>query len=301
MEQIDFSVETVLIILAKAIVQDTYQHSGYTKFIVCDPKERIIHKATVRDRIMHQYIVSESHTITEKIFIHDSYSCRTGKGVHAGVSRLRHFVRSVTNNDTQIAYYLKCDIRKFFDRIDHDILLKQLEKISDPIIFKIIKNIIDSFHTEIGKGLPLGNVTSQLFANVYMNVFDHFLKHDKKIKYYVRYADDFIILHNDQLFLENLLSEMKIFLGRELQLELHPHKITLKKVSQGIDFLGYVIFPHYMIVRRKTKNRILRHMSLSGKPETLNSYRGFIKHASSYTLQRKLESIYAKKLGNMKK
>jgi hypothetical protein len=177
--------------------------------------------------------------------------------------------------------------------------LKQLEKITDPVIFNIIKNIITSFHTEIGKGLPLGNVTSQLFANVYMNSFDHFLKHDKRIKYYIRYADDFIILHHDKLYLEELLLEMKDFLMRELCLEIHPYKITLKKVSQGIDFLGYVIFPHYTTVRRKTEKRVLRHMKFSGRLETLNSYRGFIKHASSYRLQRKLERIYAKNKGNI--
>jgi retron-type reverse transcriptase len=298
-EQIDFEIETILYSIATDIIQNTYQHGEYTKFIVCDPKERIIHKATVRDRIMHQYVALELFEATEKIFIHDSYSCRTGKGVHAGVGRLRHFVQSVTDNDNRIAYYLKCDIRKFFDRIDHAVLLKYLEKMSDPVIFNIIKNVIASFHTEIGKGLPLGNVTSQLFANVYMNTFDHFLKHDKRIKYYIRYADDFIILHHDKLFLENVLLEMKDFLMRELYLEIHPNKVILGKVSQGIDFLGYVVFPKYTKIRPKTERRILKHMKIKGKKETLESYKGFIKHAFSHRLQRKLERIHEKNKRNV--
>ncbi len=287
-----FSIEQFLYSLYYDICNKTYIHDQYEQFIICDPKQRSIHKSTVRDRIVHQYIVSEIEISAEQMFIYDSYACRKNKGVHAGVKRLEYFVRSSTQNNTQQIWYLKCDIKKFFDTIDHEILLQQLEKITHPEIYSLFEIIVNSFRVVENKGLPLGNVTSQMCANVYMNCFDHFIKHTKQMRYYIRYADDFLVLHRDREFLEQLLIEIKLFLKTELKLDIHPHKITLKKVSQGIDFLGYIVFPKYTKIRVSTEKRIQKHMRKSGRLETLNSYRGFIKHGNSHRLQRKLEKLY---------
>ncbi len=210
--------------------------------------------------------------------------------------RLENFLRKISQNYTRRTYVLKCDIKKFFDSIDHDILLGLLnEQIKDEDVIKLLEQIIDSFHKEDGKGLPLGNVTSQVFANVYMNKFDWFMKKELKVKYYIRYCDDFVILSENINYLNELLRYIEKFLIKELKLVLHPNKIEIKKLNQGIDFLGYVVLPHYLVLRTKTKNRVIRKLKiLSNNNDVFKyerskvSYLGVLSHCKSYKVRQKL-------------
>lgn len=274
------------------LVNKIYKHNPYEDFYICDPKRRHIHKASIRDRVMHQALFRVLYNMFDKHFIFDSYSSRNDKGTHAGVSRLNDAIRKVSKNWTATAWVLKCDVRKFFDSIDHEILRELItEKIDDKDILWLIDSIFESFEKEKGKGLPLGNVTSQLFANIYLNKLDQFAKHTLKAKYYFRYCDDFVIVHADKIFLENTISKIREFLKDNLQLELHPNKVEIRKVSQGIDFLGYVILPHAIVVRTKTKRRIRRKVKegvIAEKCEqisketfrsVISSYLGVFSHA----------------------
>ena len=173
----------------------TYIHGNYTYFIITDPKKRDIHKSSVYDRIVHHMLYTALYPYFHSKFIHDSYSCRINKGTHRAIDRFKQFSRKCSRNNTRTCWVLKCDIRKFFASIDHGILKRILHRhINGDDTIALFENIIDSFHTT-GKqnvGLPLGNLTSQLLVNVYMNKFDQFVKHQLKQKFYIRYADDFV-------------------------------------------------------------------------------------------------------------
>ena len=270
----------------------TYQHGGYEAFNISDPKPRKIHKASVRDRLLHHAIYRELYSFFDRAFIADSYSCRYGKGTHKAMNRFRSFAKKVSCNDTKTAWILKCDIRKFFASIDQKMLLEILRKyIPDRDIIHLIKKIVGSFHTTaLGKGLPLGNLTSQLLVNIYMNEFDQFVKHKLKVKYYIRYADDFVAMSTDIGWLENILSQIKNFLRTKLRLELHPDKVSIETLAAGVDFLGWVHFPDYRVLRTTTKRRMLKAIMSSPKPETVASYVGMLKHGNTRKLQKKIES-----------
>ncbi|OGZ33312.1 MAG: hypothetical protein A2174_01060 [Candidatus Portnoybacteria bacterium RBG_13_41_18] len=236
-----------------------YQHSYYTAFSICDPKPRRIHKACVRDRVLHHAVFRVLYPIFDKSFIFDSYSCRLEKGTHKAVNRLAMFCRRLSQNNTQNIIVLKCDVKKFFDSIDQNILLELTgRKFEDGNTMRLIEKIVESFAKSPGKGLPLGNVTSQLFANIYLNELDWFIKHILHIKYYLRYCDDFVILGENEKYLRELILPISGFLEQRLKLTLHPDKIVIRKYHQGIDFLGYVILPHYRVLRTKTENRIIK-------------------------------------------
>ena len=172
----------------------TYVHGPYLAFNVSDPKPRNIHKAVVRDRVVHHLLYKELYWYFHFRFIHDSYSCRVQKGTHRALDRFREFSRKVSKNHTRPCYVLKCDIKKFFASIDHEILTKVLERhIADPDIRWLINQVVSSFCTTSPTvGLPLGNLTSQLLVNIYMHEFDMFVKQELKVRYYIRYADDFV-------------------------------------------------------------------------------------------------------------
>jgi len=288
----DFHLEHHILQLHHQLKNKTYTPEPYTAFFVCDPKLRHVHKASVRDRVVHQAIYRQLYHVFDPQFIHDSYSCRVGKGTHAGVQRLEYFSRKASGNFRRPIWYLKCDVSRFFDSIDHVILKQKLaSNIINQDTLLLCNTIIDSFSKLPEKGLPLGNVTSQLFANVYLHTFDHFMKHDMKIKYYLRYCDDFVILHHDRTYLEKLLSQAQHFLTKHLGLTIHPRKITLKKFTQGIDFLGYVTFPHYRIIRTRTRQRMIRKLKKHSDEAILQSYLGIAKHAHAYRVKKILVDL----------
>lgn len=273
----------------------SYYHGVYEHFIVSDPKRRDIHKATVGDRILHRAVYRSLYPFFDHAFISDSFSCRNGKGTHRALNRFRDFSRKVSKNNTRTCWILKCDIRKFFASINHQILFHILEKhISDTDTPNLMKEIVGSFHsTSPGVGLPLGNLTSQLLVNIYMNEFDQYIKHTLKVKYYIRYADDFVFLHEDKTVLENLLPKINTFLETELHLSLHPDKVFIKTLASGIDFLGWVHFPHHRVIRTVTKRRMLRNIGVeAGKREVIQSYLGLLKHGAGWKLRQEvLEKI----------
>ena len=206
------------------------------------------------------------------------------------LSRFEQFARSVSKNNTKTCWILKCDIRKFFASVDQNTLVKVLKKhIDDENIINLLKEIIFSFEPN---GLPLGNLTSQLFANVYLNELDQFVKHKLKVKYYIRYADDFVILSENRKNLENIIFSIKYFLENELKLRLHSNKIFIKTLYSGMDFLGWINFSDHRILRVKTKNRILKRIKENNSLETSNSYLGLLKHGNTQKVKNEVLKLY---------
>lgn len=186
---------------------------------------------------------------------------------------------------------------RFFANINHEILLKILkEYISDEKIMWLLKNVIGSFNNKDknGIGLPLGNLTSQLFVNIYMNKFDQFAKHKLKAKYYIRYADDFVFLSEDKKWLEKLIEPISNFLWGELKLELHPDKVYIKTLASGVDFLGWVNFLDHRVLRTTTKRRMLKKIRGNSKKETINSYLGLLSHGNAGKQRKEAINSFAK-------
>ncbi|MEK7539415.1 MAG: reverse transcriptase/maturase family protein, partial [Patescibacteria group bacterium] len=226
-------------------------HGPYIPFKINDPKPRDIHKATVRDRILHRALYRKLYPFFDRTFISDSYSCRIDKGTHRAFYRFNDFARRASRNHTKTVWILKCDIKKFFASIDHEILSSILNSyIPDQNILQLLNQIISSFHSNnLNVGMPLGNLTSQLFANIYMNEFDQFMKHKIKAEYYIRYADDFVILDTNHEYLQSILVKMNFFLKERLHLFLHPDKTFIKTFASGVDFLGWTHFPGHRVLR----------------------------------------------------
>jgi retron-type reverse transcriptase len=280
-----------ILVLHHELVNKTYQHGPYRAFKINDPKPRDIHKASVRDRLLHHAIYRILYPYFDQKFIFDSFSCRKAKGTHRAINRFREYCRKVSQNHTRTVWILKCDIKKFFANIDHVILINILRRrVGDESVIWLLGEIINSFHTKDKPdiGLPLGNLTSQLLVNIYMNEFDHFLKRELKITYCVRYADDFVILHENKEYLENLLPKISNFLETRLKLSLHPDKVFIQTLASGVDFLGWIHFPHHRIPRTSTKRRMFRNLDQSGTKESLASYQGLLSHGNTYNLSKKL-------------
>jgi hypothetical protein len=234
----------------------------------------------------------------DSLFIFDSYSCRIGKGTHRAVNRFRDFGRIVSKNSTRTCWVLKCDIRKFFASINHAILKSILARhIFDSDIIGLFSEIIDSFETDErpGVGLPLGNLTSQLLVNIYMNKFDHYVKRKLKVRYYIRYADDFVVFSENKTFLESLIPRMVEFLRTRLCLEFHPKKVSIKTLASGVDFLGWINFPKYRVLRTSTKHRMFRNLEKNLDATTLTSYIGLLMHGNTHTLRQQIKTLAFRK------
>lgn len=288
--------------LHQALKNKTYQHGDYQSFYLHDPKQRHIHKASVQDRVVHNLLYTHFYPLFDPTFIYDSYSCRLEKGTHKAVKRLEKFTRIVSKNYTKPCWALKLDIRKFFASVDHQILTGLLnKKIKDPNILWLLKQVINSFDS-LGsralpceaKGIPLGNLTSQVFANIYMNELDQFIKHKMKIKYYLRYADDFLMLAPSENDLNHLIKPIEIFLMENLRLQLHPKKIILRRLDWGIDLLGYIVLSHYCLPKTKTKRRMMvklkRKIGLDNFGQSLQSYLGYLSHVNSFKIAQNLKN-----------
>ena len=342
---LEANLEPELIRLEEELQSHTWKPSPSTAFVVTKPKIREIFAAPFRDRIVHHLLYNHLVPVWEPKFIFDSYACRTGKGTHrATVERLPKFLRSVTANGRRNAYCFQGDIRSFFTSISHEILFRLIAgHIRHPDLKWLTKTIIfhdaaadhvkhgqvslfdlvppgkSLFHAPQGKGLPIGNITSQFFANVYLNELDQFVKHRLKAKYYLRYVDDFLLLHEDTAVLHYWRERIGAFLQERLALTLHPRKQRIFPVRQGIDFLGYVVWPDHIVSRQRVVhalknklwhfNRRIRRMDME-HPTTLwtpelcgkfshiyaavNSYYGLFKHADTFRLRR---HIYEKHFG----
>ena len=228
----------------------------------------------------------------DRVFVTDSYSCQIGKGTHKAIQRFRSFSYKVTENHTKTAWVLKCDIKKFFATINQATLLSILATyIPDKNILTLLVEIVGSFSSiEKGMGLPLGNLTSQLLVNVYMNEFDQFMKHKIKAKYYVRYADDFVVMSQDRAWLESILPRIEGFLWTRLKLRLHPNKISIRTIASGVDYLGWVHFNDHRVLRTVAKRRMFRRLKDSGyNSASVQSYLGLLKHGNTSKLRDMLE------------
>ncbi len=276
-QEFGFKLEDNIFDLHRNLKDGGYQHGGYESFYVHDPKKRHIHKASVRDRLLHHAVSRIIEPIFERKFIFDSWACRKGKGTHRAVERFQQLTWRFSQNNTRAVWVLKLDIRKFFASVNHDILLNLLQRsIHGPQTIELLTKIIASF-----PALPLGNLTSQLFANIYLDELDQFVKHRLKAKVYVRYCDDFVLVHRQKLVLEQYLESVKYFLAQHLQLQIHEKKIELKRYHQGIDFLGFICFPHFRILRTSTKKRMFRKLTNAHNQASFNSYLGLVKHCRS--------------------
>ena len=286
-QEFSLSLMDNIIQLHQDLANHTYNHGSYQAFLINDPKPRQIHKSLVRDRLLHHAIYRVLYPFFDRVFTSDSFSCRNKKGTHKALNRFRQFSHITSKNNTVTCWVLKCDIRKFFENIDHDILLSIFkEYIKEGSIIWLLERIVRSFSSALGRGLPLGNLTSQLFINIYMNEFDQFVKHSLKVKYYIRYADDFVVLSQDKSWLEELLPKISDFLSEHFKLDIHPDKVFIKTLASGVDFLGWVHFPDHRVLRTTTKRRMLKKIKQNPKPKTLNSYLGLMKHGNTRKIKK---------------
>lgn len=278
--------------LHQDLMRDNYVHGEYLHFQINDPKPRNIHKATVRDRLLHHAIHRKFYPFFARLFVSDSFSCQADKGLHLALNRFDSLARKVSKNNSQACWILKCDIRKFFASIDHGILIDILgDRITNPRLLSLLEGVIRSFEAGAGRGIPLGNLTSQLFANIYMNEFDQFVKHNLRMKYYARYADDFVFLSPNRSELLKCLPEIAAFLAGFLALSLHPNKVFIQTLASGVDFLGWIHFPNCRVPRTKTRIRMKRRISQNPNQQSLQSYLGLLSHGDAYRLAKNLENL----------
>ena len=210
--------------------------------------------------------------------------------MHKALNRFECMARKASRNHSKTCWGLKCDIRKFFASVDHFALVKLLEeRITDKQLLGLLCEIIGSFSVFPCKGIPLGNLTSQLFANIYMHSFDQFVKHRLRASHYIRYADDFVLLSPDRNKLKHRLAQMQDFLSEELDLEIHPDKVFIKTFASGVDFLGWVHFPRHRVLRTKTEKRMMKRMVEKPGEAVLQSYLGLLENGSGHRLQQGIQ------------
>lgn len=334
--EIDY--ERKLLELYKEIKNGKYEIGPSICFIIFKPVQREVFAADFRDRIIHHLIYNYINPLFERLFIFDSYSCRKGKGTSFGIKRLNYFIRSCSQNYSHDCYILKLDIKGYFMSIDRFILYQKVKKsinrftdavdfnvdfvlwlirkiiFHDPIKNCVIKGAKDNwrglpknkslFFAGKNKGLPIGNLTSQLFSNVYLDDFDHFVKYKLGCKYYGRYMDDFVIVHQDREYLKSIISVLKEYLQNELLLELHPRKIYLQHFSKGVGFLGTVFKPYRIYICNRIKGNFYKKIEYWNNflvenqyklteeeiglfLNSMNSYLGIMKHYNTYKLRKK--------------
>jgi len=264
------NLERELLSIQNELMTKTYRPGRYTEFHIYEPKKRKISAAPFRDRVVHHALCNIIEPVFEKVFIYDSYANRKGKGTHRAILRYQKFC-------CRNRFALKCDVEKFFPSIDHEILKQEIHrKIADPDALWLIDTIIDGsndqdpvYHYFAGdhlfdpferrRGLPIGNLTSQFFANVYLNRFDHFVKENLGCRYYIRYVDDWVILHDEKEFLHGALAQIKDYLV-SFRLKVHIHKSQVFRVRDGFTFLGHRIYPDFRLLKRENVNRFKRRI-----------------------------------------
>jgi retron-type reverse transcriptase len=335
----EMQAEENLFQLHRELTERTFRPSTSTCFVTRSPKLREIFAADFRDRITHHLLVRYLESIWEPVFVYDSYASRPGKGIHLAVQRLQRFTRKVTHNGSQSAWYVQLDIKNFFMRINKQILFALIRSrcdnedilwLAETLIFhdptenyrlKSSKALLRQlprqkslFGTEKACGLPIGNLTSQFFANVYLNSLDQFIKHTLKCRFYMRYVDDLVLLHAHKAQLLEWQRQIERYLYAQLELTLNTGRTKLRPITNGIDFLGYIVRPKYVLCRNRVVNNLkakLRefeqklihvqngiktirydHEVIENLFASLNSYLGHFKHANSFTLKQHLFETY---------
>jgi retron-type reverse transcriptase len=287
----------------------SYRPKPLETFIIRDPKTRKISKSDFRDRIVHHALCNIIEPIFDKIFIYDSYANRLTKGTLKAVERFEYFQRKVSKNGSINCYILKADIKHYFETVNHKILYDIInKKIKDKNILWLIKIILENHKTGLeGKGMPLGNLTSQFFANVYLNELDYYVKNELSVKFYIRYVDDFVILSNSKSELRIYEESINIFLKEKLDIALHPDKTKILTINKGINFLGLRIYPCHKLLKksnvRKFKNKLSRiifnydyHSSdYDVVYDFIEGWTAYSKNANTYKLRCKILTLLSDK------
>jgi hypothetical protein len=296
----EMDLETNIVKILNDIKNNNYKFGKYREFYVYEPKRRLIKSLPYRDRIVHQWYVEEFiKPYFCKRFISTTFACLDNRGTHKSVYKLQSYMRKMYKNNKNY-YVLKCDISKFFYSIDKNILFDILSShISDKKLLSFSLNILND-NSDLG--IPIGNYTSQYFANIFLNELDQFVKNSLKIKYYVRYMDDFIMLLNTKEEAKNIYKKINIFLNEKLNLKLNK-KSKYFPSKLGIDFCGYHIFESYLLVRKRFKKKINKTIKLwkylksknklDFKKQQLsgNSLSAYMKHANSFNYKKKINNI----------
>ena len=299
------NLEQELLDLQRGLKNNTYVHGGYREMIVNDSKKRLIKVASFRDRVVHHALCNVIEPLIDKKFIFDSYACRKNKGTHKAVKRLSGFLRNKQN-----VFCLQCDISKYFHNVDHLVLFSLCcNKIVDEDVLLLVAQVIGSSRDYSfvdydgvvrGKGIPIGNLTSQLFANLYLNELDQFVKHKLKVRFYLRYMDDFLFLSDNKEFLNFINEQVTCFLETRLFLCLNPKKVDLFPVKKGVSFLGFVVFPFHLLLRKSTVKRFMKRtkkqlcavetgrISETDLEVSLVSWSAYAKKANSFMLRKSL-------------
>jgi len=308
----EFDREPELLRIQRELREQTYVPAGYRQFWVQDTKRRLISAAPYRDRVVHHALCNVIEPIFDRSFIFDSYANRQGKGSHQAVDRYQQFCRK--NH-----YVLKCDVTQYFASMDHEILMQQIErKIKCPRTQWLLRRIIensgrqeevmhyfpgDGLFTPLERlrGIPVGNLTSQLCANIYLDSFDHWIKEEMNCSYYVRYVDDFLILSDDKSWLREIRAAVIERLAM-LRLKLHENKCQVRRVKDGTEFLGFRVFPGHRRLRRsnvvhcRRRLRRLQREYAAGHADVANltqSVRSWIAHAQHGNTYRLREQLFA--------
>mgnify|MGYP000910285809 CR=1 FL=1 len=310
------NLEENLIEIQNELIYRTYRVGKYHEFYIYEPKKRLIMALPFRDRVVQWAIYRVLNPIYNKTFISHSYACRVGKGTHKAVNRLQYWLRKADRKPDKW-YFLKLDISKYFYRIDHKILFKILKnKIKDKNLLQLLKTIINSEDTKFGlplwtepgeterigdKGIPIGNLTSQLFANIYLNELDQYIKYELHLHYIIRYMDDIIILESDKKKLHKYKNLIETFLNEKLKLNLNK-KTAIRPITLGIEFVGFRIWPTHRKLKRGTAKKIKKrlgyfkkaysrgYITLNGIKPSMQSYLGIMEHFNSYHFRIKIFS-----------
>lgn len=279
LHKFQYFLEENLYRLHQDLVDGTYYHGGYKKFVVDDNKRREIFVASIRDRVVHRLVYDFLTVLYDKTFIYDAWSCRLGKGLLGAIQRTQVFLNRLPKS-----FVWRGDVTKFFDSVDQKILLEILtRRVKDMKTYNLIKEIIESFSVDRKRrGIPIGNLTSQIFANIYLNEFDRFVKHTLKPQEYLRYGDDFIIIHNNLRTIVELRESAVDFLKKVLGLRMHPKNDKIFKTRHGLRFLGVVVWPH----GHRLKKRNVRRITVRLNRMNAASYRGLVIHHGSKRLVR---------------
>lgn len=270
-----------LVELQKMLTNKTYRTSEYTTFTVYEPKERVVYRLPYfPDRIAHHAVMNVLEPIFTSVFTADTYSCIKGKGIHGAA----YAVKRALEDQPGTQYCLKLDIKKFYPSIDHDVLKTLLrKKIKDRDLLWLLDEIIDS-----ASGVPIGNYLSQYFANYYLTYFDHWIKEEKRVKYYFRYADDLVILSPDKKQLHDLLADIRSYIQVRLKLQVKDNYQVFPVAARGIDFVGYRFYHSHTMLRKSIKQNFARMVATGNNAASFASYQGWSNHCDSKHLIKKL-------------
>jgi len=317
-QEFELNMERNLLQLKQELETLTYKPRPLRQFVIRDPKTRVISASHFRDRVVHHAVCNVIQPLFERAFIIDSYANQKSKGTHAALRRFDKFKRKASgngrlvnrpkDNSMVIGYVLKADIKHYFDEVDNGILLSILKhRIKDGNVISLIRKILENHnYKDKNTGMPLGNLTSQFFANVYLNELDYFVKHKLKARYYIRYVDDFILLDKSKERLKYCKNEINKFL-KTIKLRLHSEKSKIFPLHRGMNLLGYRVFYHYKLIKRSNlraiEKRLLRFKMLQERKclshikiiQSIESWMAYAKHANSYNIRkcimRQLNSI----------